>query len=183
MIIFQGQGAFHPQLGYCVIIKVYSRYKIIFKDREPVAVESLFGVEHFDVESVQPLGPKFVTVATANGVVDRVLISDLEPAEMPPLDLESLQKKIETYFVQRGSRTLVPIRLVPNQYTIQSRPLDYSSRSAIKLETDMNNGLVVTGGKCEHGVYIPAWYSWNDSPYCSNCRPYNIIAKKGEYKA
>lgn len=183
MIIFQGQGAHHAQLGYCVIVKIYSRYKVQFKNGESETVEDLFGLEQLDVESVSPLGPKRVDVVTPNEIVGRVSISELEPAALTEDQLAEMQKVIETYFEQRFSRTLVPIKLVPYQYT-KRNSAEVGPRSSIKLETDMNNGLIITGGKCEHGVYIPTWHSYeDDSPYCSICHPYSIIAKKGEYKA
>ena len=42
------------------------------------------------------------------------------------------------------------------------------------------SGIEAPGGKCSHGMYIPATsvFPPDVAPYCSACRPYEIIVKK-----
>lgn len=107
------------------------------------------------------------------------------PASMKPEDLAELQQKIENYPEQRGTRTLISIDDVGNNTNLPRRDAPVTRRKDLRIETELDNGLVVTGGKCEHGVYIPASAPNGDrSPYCSICHPYVIFARKGaEFKA
>lgn len=42
------------------------------------------------------------------------------------------------------------------------------------------SGIETPGTKCDHGVYIPATSPWPDhAQYCSVCRPYVILVRKG----
>jgi hypothetical protein len=59
-------------------------------------------------------------------------------------------------------------------------------RQSVVVPASLENQYVMSaGGKCDHGVYIPAAFLHTDSaPYCSICHPYEIIAKEhAAYKA
>ena len=91
----------------------------------------------------------------------------------------------------RGSRILVLIETVdrernlrfPNTKTVGHATAQALPRQPIKMQGSTE--FVPLGGKCFHGVYIPAAYlSTDQAPDCSLCRPFEIIAKEGaDYKA
>lgn len=59
-------------------------------------------------------------------------------------------------------------------------------RLYIEVPPSGATGVVANGGKCEHGVYIPApFLTTNRAPDCSLCRPYEIgVRENGRvYKA
>jgi hypothetical protein len=57
-------------------------------------------------------------------------------------------------------------------------------RQAVEVPPSPEGGLVAFGGKCEHGVYIPATHlSTNQAPYCSLCHLYRVeVSENGIYK-
>jgi hypothetical protein len=74
---------------------------------------------------------------------------------------------------------------VNKQAVIVSRaPVKVAPRPALKVPSS-DDGIVPSGGKCVHGVYIPVFSAYVDhAPYCSICCPYEIFAKEGTtYKA
>jgi hypothetical protein len=55
---------------------------------------------------------------------------------------------------------------------------DVYPRQELSLPPSGQSQETRLGGKCMHGVYIPAAYLWTErSPYCSICHPYEIISK------
>lgn len=82
----------------------------------------------------------------------------------------------------RDTRTLVSLEdaRIVGRATAEVLP-----HQQIEVPVSGLSGLTAPGGKCDHGVYIPAPYLHTDrAPYCSLCRPYEIIVKEhGTFKA
>ncbi len=55
----------------------------------------------------------------------------------------------------------------------------YSRMHVLVPASGLTQNILPPGGKCCHGVYIPANFLPGDyAPYCSLCFPYEIVAKK-----
>lgn len=86
----------------------------------------------------------------------------------------------------RNTRLLVSIQ-DGTQYRIVGRVTEENvgPRMPIVVPQSPEGGMPAPGGKCEHGVYIPAPYLSTDrAPDCSICRPFEILVRDGVvYKA
>jgi hypothetical protein len=84
----------------------------------------------------------------------------------------------------RNSRNLVLLENVNNVHVGRALA-DIKSRLSIVVPASGQSSITVPGGKCIHGVYIAATSPWpNHAEYCSICRPYEILVRKGGiYKA
>ena len=82
----------------------------------------------------------------------------------------------------KNSRELV---LIDDVLIIGRATAEVHSRLPLEVPPSGISGITVSGGKCEHGVYIPATAPRLDhAPYCSLCHPYEIaVRKNGVYKA
>jgi hypothetical protein len=76
----------------------------------------------------------------------------------------------------KNSRTLAVIEdgLITGRATAHVNP-----RQDVTVPASGECEVHKPGGKCEHGVYIPATSSdANRAPNCSICHPYEIVLKK-----
>lgn len=87
---------------------------------------------------------------------------------------------------QRNSRTLI-LRKDVSENNIVRATANVNPRMDIVVPSSGDSEITMPGGKCDHGVYIPANSILADpdlAPCCSICRPYEIIARKhSSYKA
>jgi hypothetical protein len=86
----------------------------------------------------------------------------------------------------KNTRNLVLVEDVYRTGVDTGRALaDVPPRLFLSVPPSGQSGIDVLGGKCFHGVYIPATSPWKDhAPDCSICRPYEILVKKnGIFKA
>lgn len=179
--IFPGQGVRHIITGaYGVVHQTNSQERLI------VVAEN----EGKEASKQKPVPPRLAKVQFAGGLQGIYRYEDLGPADMDALDLEELQQKIEASPETRGTRTFISVNSLESlnlhaEYKIFTGKVnpEIRPRMQLKIETYMDNGLVLTGGKCEHGVYIPHESIEDDARYCTICHPYVIMAKAGiEYK-
>ena len=82
----------------------------------------------------------------------------------------------------RNSRNLA---LLDDVRIVGRSIVDVGPRQQLSLPASGESGITQPGGKCEHGVYIPAPYLYTDrAPDCSLCHPYEIaVRENGIYKA
>lgn len=58
---------------------------------------------------------------------------------------------------------------------------DVSGHTDISVVPSPEGGVIHSGTKCEHGVYIPYTHPDPDrAPYCSLCYPYLLKLKSGD---
>jgi len=75
----------------------------------------------------------------------------------------------------RNSRT---IALLDDVKIVGRATANVQPRQELSLTASGESQEIRPGGKCEHGVYIPASFLYADrAPDCSICRPYEILAK------
>ena len=75
----------------------------------------------------------------------------------------------------RNTRTLI---LIQDAQSHGRATAPVVPRQEIEVAASGLSQVNQPGGKCEHGVYIPAAYlHTNIAPYCSICRPYEIIGR------
>jgi hypothetical protein len=81
----------------------------------------------------------------------------------------------------RSTRNLVLVEDVYRTGVDTGRALaDVPPRLELAVPPSGQSGVIEMGGKCYHGVYIPATSPWPDhAPDCSICRPYEILVKQG----
>jgi hypothetical protein len=83
----------------------------------------------------------------------------------------------------RNSRNLV---LIEDAKEVGHRLADVPMKMDVVVPPSGLTGIVTSGGKCFHGVYIPVTspLAENYAEYCSICRPFEIAVRDGGvYKA
>jgi hypothetical protein len=152
MHLFPGQGVKHITEGYGVVWQV----------PQPMKNEKR---------------PNTVKVKFRTGLPVVVSVIALLPAEMDIDEREDLEQEIADYPEQRGSRTVVLLgdtnETKTGRATIHPIPLQ-----SIQVPPSGLTEIESYGGKCAHGVYVPAPYLPSGiADCCSGCRPFEIIAK------
>ena len=83
----------------------------------------------------------------------------------------------------RNSRNLVVIdkAVVVGKFVVVAK----LPETGIEVPSSGLSGLIHSGTKCDHGVYIPAnSYHPDKAEFCTLCNPLNILTKKEDvYKA
>lgn len=179
--IFPGQGVRHIITGTYGVV-----HQTNDQERRVIIMENT-GKE---LANQKPVPPRLAKVQFAGELQGVYRYEDLGPADMDQVDLEELQEKLEGYVETRGSRSFIPVNALESinmhaEYKVFTQRFESQAgpRKQIKIETRMDNGVVFTGGKCEHGVYITHERIEDDSLHCTICNPYFIMAKAGiEYK-